>query len=99
MEKNIVNILRNLYEQNLIKYQSFKFKVIYSLPYIPYNNPNMLDKMQMQLNDMKNIMNRMENMMEEMRNNMNDIENMKKENRIKMKEMEKLIENYKINKK
>ena len=66
MEKIIVNILRNLYEQSLIKYPSFKFKVIYSLPYIPINNFPNLDKMKMDLNDMKNKMEELSNKMKDM---------------------------------
>ena len=44
MEKIIINNLRNLYEQSLIKYLSFKFKVIYALPYISFNNYEKVDK-------------------------------------------------------
>ena len=54
MEKIIINILRNLYEQKLIKYLSFKFKVIYALPCISFNNSKEMDKMKMEMNDMKN---------------------------------------------
>jgi len=83
MEEIIMNILRNLFEQNLIKYPSFKFKVIYALPCISFNHFEKMDRMQMEMNDMKNKMKEMEI---EMENKIEEInKKTKKEMEIEMK--------------
>lgn len=80
IETIIINILSNLCEQGLIKYRSFKFKVIYALPCISFNNSKEMDRMQMEMNDMKNKI-----------EELNDMKKKIEEMNIKMKEMEKLI--------
>ena len=61
MENIIINILKNLNEQNLIKFSSFRFKVIYALPCISFNDSKKVEKLE---EDIKNMKNKMENMEE-----------------------------------